>query len=285
MTNIKYLIFYGSWFVFPLLYILVENEYYFLAFLSLLFMYARFIEPKILLVHHYQIKTGFKAKYALISDIHLGVYTDATILQKIVTKVQTLKVDALLIAGDFTDSIQKEKLKKLFDAFRELKIPIYAVLGNHDCNCENPDTLIQDDVTLALENAGVQVLTNTAVTLHDITILGLGSHRAKEDDISLLHRYTKEDKLIVLTHNPDTVLRYPPASPAKLTLVGHTHGGQVRIPFIYKYIIPIQGKVLWDQGLYHYRDNQVFVTSGIGTVGLPLRFFIPPTIDVLELYD
>jgi len=61
-----------------------------------------------------------------------------------------------------------------------------------------------------------------------------------------------------------------------LTLAGHTHGGQIRIPYLYKKVIPVRGDVLWDQGLYSFKNEKVFVTSGIGEIGLPMRFLIPP---------
>ena len=282
MLTLKYLIYYGSWLAFPLLYIFIKNKYYFLTLLILLFIYARFIEPKILLVHHYTIQTGFKAKYALISDIHLGLYNDATILKRVVKKINTLKVDAVLIAGDFTYEAKEEELTTLFAAFQNIKVPIYAVLGNHDC--EKPGPKIRDTLVPILEKFGVQMLTNKSVKHNGINILGLGSHWAKEDNVSLLKHYSKDDKLIVLTHNPDTVLDYAPSSIPALTLVGHTHGGQIRIPFVYKKVIPVRGEVLWNQGLYHHKGNQVFVTSSIGNIGLPMRFLIPPTIDVIELY-
>jgi predicted MPP superfamily phosphohydrolase len=282
MITLKYFIFYTSWLAFPLLYIFIKNKYYFLIFLALLFIYARFIEPKILLTNHYKIQTGFKAKYVLISDIHLGIYNSASILDRTVNKINTLDVDAVLIAGDFTYEAKKENLETLFHSFKNLHVPIYAVLGNHDC--ERPGHKIRDELVPILEKLGVQMITNKVVELKGITILGLGSHWAREDDVSLLKNYTKDDKLIVLTHNPDTVLDYSPSSPPILTLSGHTHGGQIRIPYIYKKVIPVRGEVLWNQGLYHHKGNKVFVTSGIGTIGLPMRFLIPPTIDVLELY-
>ena len=282
MLTLKYFIFYASWLAFPLLYLFIKNKYYFFIFLTLLFIYARFIEPKILLTHHYKIQTGFKAKYALISDIHLGVYNDASILDRTVEKINTLKIDAVLVAGDFTYEAKKEELETLFHAFKNIHVPIYAILGNHDC--EKPGPQIRDDLVPILEKLGVHIITNKAVELNGITILGLGSHWAREDDVSLLKNYTKDTNLIVLTHNPDTVLDYEPSSPPKLTLAGHTHGGQIRIPYLYKKVIPVQGEVLWDQGLYQYKENQVFVTSGIGMIGLPMRFLIPPSIDIIELY-
>jgi predicted MPP superfamily phosphohydrolase len=135
-----------------------------------------------------------------------------------------------------------------------------------------------------LDELGVHIITNKAIEFNGITILGLGSLWARDDKIQLLDNYIKEDNLVVLTHNPDTTLDYMPNHYPDLTLAGHTHGGQVRIPYLYKKIIPVRGDVPWDQGLYTFEDEKVFVTSGIGEIGLPLRFLIPPTIDILELY-
>jgi predicted MPP superfamily phosphohydrolase len=135
-----------------------------------------------------------------------------------------------------------------------------------------------------LTEFGVHLLTNKAIKLNGITIVGLGSHWAREDDVSVLDTYSKEDNLIVLTHNPDTTLDYLPHHYPDLTVAGHTHGGQVRIPYLYHKMIPVRGDILWNQGLYHIEDEQVFVSSGIGEIGLPLRFLIPPSIDILELY-
>jgi len=285
MTSIlyvKFFIYYGSWLIFPFLYWFLKKRWVFFILLSLLFIYARFIEPKLLFVNHYKIETGFKAKYALIADIHLGIYNNASILERTVDKINEENVDAVLIAGDLTYEPQFDDMKLLFSSLKKLNVPVYAVLGNHDCQKPGPD--IRDELEEVLTSFGVQVITNKAVLLNGITILGLGSHWAKDDEVSLLDKYTKKDKIVVLTHNPDTTLDYLPMHYPDLTLAGHTHGGQVRIPYLYKKIIPVRGDVLWDQGLYVFEDKKVFVTSGIGEIGLPLRFLIPPVIDVLELY-
>jgi len=279
---VKFFIYYGSWLIFPFLYWFLKKRWVFFILLSLLFIYARFIEPKLLFVNHYKIETGFKAKYALIADIHLGIYNNASILERTVDKINEENVDAVLIAGDLTYEPQFDDMKLLFSSLKKLNVPVYAVLGNHDCRKPGPD--IRDELEEVLTSFGVQVITNKTVLLNGITILGLGSHRAKDDEVSLLDKYTKKDKVVVLTHNPDTTLDYLPTHYPDLTLAGHTHGGQVRIPYLYKKIIPVRGDVVWDQGLYVFEDKKVFVTSGIGEIGLPLRFLIPPVIDVLELY-
>ncbi len=280
--GIKFFIYYGSWLVFPLLYWFIKKRWIILILLSFLFIYVRFVEPKLLFVNHYKIETGFKAKYALIADVHLGIYNDASILERTVDKINQLDVEAVMIAGDFTYEPQFDDMKHLFVSLVKLKVPVYAVLGNHDC--ERPGPAIRNELEKVLTQLGVHVITNKAIKLNDITILGLGSHWAKDDQVSLLDQYNKDDKVVVLTHNPDTTLDYMPNHHPDLTLAGHTHGGQVRIPYLYKKVIPVSGDVLWDQGLYELKEGKVFVTSGIGEIGLPLRFLIPPVIDVLELY-
>lgn len=279
---IKFSIYYGSWLVFPLLFWFLKKRWILLSLLSILFIYARFIEPQLIFSNHYKIHTGFKAKFALISDIHLGIYNDQTLLERTLKKVKDAKVEALLIAGDLTYEPQFSNLKKLFSSFATLDIPIYAVLGNHDCQKPGPN--IRKKLEKVLSDLGIQVITNKAIKHKEITILGLGSHWARDDEISLLDKYSKEDNLIVLTHNPDTTLDYQKNHYPDLTLAGHTHGGQVRIPWLYKKMIPVRGDILWDQGLYTLGNTKVFVSSGIGEIGLPLRFLIPPSIDILELY-
>jgi len=279
---IKFFIYYGSWLVFPLAYWFWRKRWFLMLLLALLFFYARFVEPKLLFVNHYKIETGFKAKYALIADMHLGIYNDASIMERTVDKINKEDVEAVLIAGDFTYEPQFYDMRKLFASLSKLKVPVYAVLGNHDCQQPGPD--IRKKLESVLTSLGVKLITNKAVKLNNVTLLGLGSLWAGDDDLSRLNTYTKEENLVVLTHNPDTTLDYKSNHYPDLTLAGHTHGGQVRIPYLYKKIIPVRGDVPWDQGLYTFKDQKVFVTSGIGEIGLPLRFLIPPTIDIIELY-
>ena len=233
-------------------------------------------------VNHYKIETGFKAKYALIADIHLGIYNDETILKKVVQKINNQAVDVLLIAGDFTYEPKIEELEKLFKPLKDVKVPIYAVLGNHDK--QHPGAKLDRELVEILSKLNVNVIDNEAVKFNGITILGLGSNWANDDDIALINNYTKDENLVILTHNPDTTLNYPLNHTADITLVGHTHGGQVRVPWLYHFMIPVCGDIAWNQGEYDYKNHKVFITSGVGMVGLPFRFLIPPVVDIIELY-
>ena len=282
MLTFKIYLLYGSYLSFPFLWWMLRRRNYFFIFLSILFIYARFVEPKILLLNHYKIETGFKAKYALVADIHLGVYNDESILKRVVEKVNSQDVEALLIAGDFTYEPKIKNLEKLFRPLQDVNVPVYAVLGNHDKR--RPGANLDRELVTVLTKLGVHVIDNQEVKLNGVTILGLGSHWANEDEVSLISKHTKEENLLVLTHNPDTTLNYPLNHVADVTLVGHTHGGQVRIPWLYHYAIPVSGKIPWDQGEYDYKHHKVFITSGVGIIGLPLRFLIPPVVDIIEFY-
>ncbi|MBT3817587.1 MAG: hypothetical protein HOG08_04585, partial [Candidatus Magasanikbacteria bacterium] len=159
--------------------------------------------------------------------------------------------------------------------------PVYAVLGNHDT--EESRQYIDEELQKALEENGVIFLSNSSAYIEqkNIRILGLGDKWTDEDDISKIDKFTIEDNVVVITHNPDTTLEYTNSIP-DLTVSGHTHGGQIRIPYLYKKVIPCVGD--FDAGLYDVGENKVFVTAGVGEIGLPMRLGIPPTIEILELY-
>ncbi len=250
-----------------------------LVALNLIFIYARFIEPNIILENYTGIKVGFKTKIVVISDLHLGVYKGKDFLSRVVTRINLIKEkDAVIIPGDlvyFPDT----DLDELFSPLKGIDCPVYAVLGNHDSYQRNykfinklKDSLVQNNVV---------VLENESIKLKNINILGLGDHWSIDDDISKINEFSIEDNLIVITHNPDTTLMYK-NSIADLTISGHTHGGQIFIPFIYKFFIPCKGD--FEKGLYENLNGKVFVSSGIGETALPMRFGVPPVIDILNLY-
>ena len=291
------IILYGSYIIFPFIFGLIfwiykykealqEKKFIFfliilLIFASILFIYARFIERNIIFVKTTRIETGFSAKIVVISDIHLGIYKNSNFLQRIVKKINKIPdADALLIPGDFT-YYPPNDLETLFSPLKEIKIPIYAVLGNHDS--ERPGPPIQKKLEEALKNNWVIFLHNTdnVIKNTDINILWLGDNWAWEDDIDLINNYNSNDKLIVITHNPDTSLFYYNNIP-DITISWHSHGGQIRLPFIYHSFIPCKGD--FDQWLYDTDFGKVFVSAWVGEVWLPMRLAVPPTIEILELY-
>ena len=247
--------------------------------LNLLLIYSRFVEPNIIRVQETSIETGLQAKIVLISYLHIGTYKGETFLKNIVEKVNEINdIDFVVIAGDIT-YYPKKKLTDLLYPLNNIKYPTYAVLGNHDSEFTGPP--IKKELEETLEKYRIKLIDNDTAIIPstNITLLGLGDLWADDIDTSILPK-SKNDNLIIVAHNPDTVYEYG-EDIANLTLSGHTHGGQVRIPLIYKFFIP--SSYSFDQGLYQTTAGKVFVSSGLGLTGLPFRLGIPPTIDVLSL--
>lgn len=274
----------GSYLVFPCILLIPRLRWlgkwrqFALLILCGMFVWMRFVEPYWIVTRNTTIKVGFSARLALVADLHLGQHKKAAFLKQVVNRVNESDVDFLLIAGDFCYRPDRLRLAEILDPLKQLKVPAFAVLGNHDV--QRPGPPIRQELAAALEQVGVRLLNNESARLGSFTLLGLGDHWNCEDDVRLIDQFSTSEHLVVMTHNPDTTMRFTDSN-ADLTLCGHTHGGQVRIPFLYQSVIPTRGS--FDRGLMQLGVTQLFVTSGLGEVGFPLRLFNPPVIDLLEL--
>jgi predicted MPP superfamily phosphohydrolase len=288
---IKQCLFHGSWLVVPfvawLAWRLRERRGRWLIALllagCLLFGWARFVEPQRIRVQETVLTgTGAQARLVLVSDIHLGVYKGSAYLQRLVDRINTLQADGVVIAGDFTYGADGQSLQRLFAPLAALRLPTYAVLGNHDQQAPGPD--IDTELRGALATHGVQVVEGRTVALGGFSVAGLGDRWAGRDDPGFLAARQAPGPILVLAHNPDSAIALDPARVA-LILAGHTHGGQIRIPWLYRRVIPSQYG--FDRGEQFLRTPRgrvrVYTTVGTGEIGLPMRLFNPPTIDVLDL--
>jgi len=247
---------------------------------SLLF-YSRFVEPNTVKINNINIETGFKSKIILISDLHIGAYSSSRFIEKVVNEINKIQdADFVVIGGDITYYPTKD-LEKLLSPLTKIVKQTYVVLGNHDSG--RPGPYINNELTEIFKSGKLKLLKNEAIYLENLNlnIVGLGDLWAREAEVKKLDKYLMEDNLLVIAHTPDTVYKYK-SNIADLTLSGHTHGGQIRIPIIYKFFIP--SKYDFDQGLYYTNKGQVYVSSGIGISGLPFRLGIPPAIDIINTY-
>ena len=288
---IKQCLFHGSWLVLPLMAWLVwrlreRRTRGWVALLlvgCLLFAWARFVEPQRIRVQETVLAgAGAPLRLVLISDIHLGVYKDTEYLQRLVDRINALQADAVVIAGDFTYEPDGASLQTMFAPLARLRLPTYAVLGNHDQQAPGPD--IDVELRAALAGHNVKVIEGTTVTLGGFRLAGLGDRWADKDDPGFLTTARSAVPTLVLTHNPDSAIGLDPDHTA-LVLAGHTHGGQIRIPWLYRQVIP--SRYGFDRGEQYLRTPagrvRVYTTVGTGEIGLPMRLFNPPTIDLLDL--
>lgn len=252
---------------------------------TLLCIYARFVEPQMLVVREETISfsgsgpeaTGEEVKVALISDIHLGTYSSNALLQRTLEKAEENKATMIVITGDFISDLEEKDLLSAFTPLARTSLPIYAVAGNHDS--EAPGKVPSDVVRRVLSSYGVQFVDNTTMNVvvnnTSLTMIGLSDLWEGKMDESVLNNVKEEEHTILFAHNPDT-LHHIESYPVDLVLSGHTHGGQIKIPFIYPYFIPSEYK--YERGWYQKDNYKLYVTSGLGMTGLPIRLGVPPEL-------
>lgn len=222
-----------------------------------------------------------RLRIAFLSDLHVGPTTHARTLDRAFEEAAAIQPDVLVLGGDYvylgaTDSRVRELEERIAAVPAPLKV---GVLGNHDIWGEH------DKIEGALRRAGVRLLANSAVTLpepHDrIAILGLDDPKTGTPDAATAVRACgKAEVRIAVCHSPDAVPLLRGRGVSAL-LCGHTHGGQIampwgplRIPCPYGWAFPF--------GMRESEGLNVFVSRGVGSVGLPMRTWAPPDVGVID---
>lgn len=259
-----------------------------LLLLSIL-AYARFVEPRILIVKEHALtldrcfpKEG-AVRLTVFSDTHNGLFGNAMGIDRIASRVEKTKPDAVLIAGDFVYFLHPDRMADTFAALGEIAAPVIGVFGNHDIGLPGPD--LKDPLEIALEEIGVRMIDDQSINMYRngqrLEIVGISDLWADEQRLDLLEKPASHPRF-VLTHNPATVQHIKVRSPVDLLIAGHTHGAQIYIPFVSCQIVKFACRIQ-RYGFSREKRAMVFVTSGTGMVGLPMRFNAPPRIDVLNI--
>ncbi len=224
---------------------------------------------------------------ALLSDLHVGSPFNGTgKLEKIVARVNQARPHVVLLAGDYMTSgvrggelVPPETTASLL-ARIEAPLGVFAVLGNHDHWYDGPR------VRRAFESAGIRVLQNESVRVQgkgfDFRLVGIGDLWEEQPDVgAILEGLPEEVPAIAFTHNPDL---FPVITDrVALTLAGHTHGGQVDFPLLGAPVVPSRFGERYARGHVVEDGRHLFVTSGLGTSILPVRFRVPPEIAILRI--
>ena len=245
-------------------------------------------------------------KVAQLSDFQVGMWWDnVDTVSKSINKLIEEKPAAVLITGDFiyhANPDPQPEIDEVVNLMRPLGkagVPTYAVLGNHDYGIKNkgvePDSKLAAQLTQALEDIGIEVLNNEAVAIPladrktDLYVVGIDSHWANSDRISsALAQIPDNSPRVVMMHNPDSFLEFP-ANTAPFAVAGHTHGGQIRLPYLPQWSwlsFAKDDKVLADEWVekdYGSAGNKMYINRGIGFSDLPLRINCAPEITFFTL--
>lgn len=254
-------------------------------------VYAWLIEPNLLVVRQVEIVSedwrGAPLTVVAVSDTHVsGPHVGTARIERIVSRINRLAPDLVVLLGDYVGSHAPEAERPIREqneildgiaAFAALDAPlgVVAVIGNHDV-WYNRQTIAR-----ALEDAGVAALWNRHVVLErrggsQMIIAGLADDMTGDPDFAAAFDGAPRGlDSIVISHSPDPFAEMPPG-PA-LMLAGHGHCGQVTIPFIGRPILPLRNRN-YDCGVIEEDGKRMYVTAGIGTSIVPVRFLNPPEI-------
>jgi len=255
--------------------------------------WAFWLEPRRLVVHeetldvpHWPAELG-GFRMALLSDLHVGSpYWGIRELERLVERVNEQKPELVLLAGDymingmpFGEWVAPEAIGAAL-ARLDAPLGVVAVLGNHDWWSGG------HRVRKAFEQAGIIVLENQS---HGVQrdgqrffVVGLADQltRRVQLDKALLG-VAGGAPFLVLSHEPDIFTRIPER--ASLTLAGHTHGGQVQLPLLGRPVIPSRYGERFAAGHIVEEGRHLFVTTGVGTSTLAVRFGVAPEVAILTL--
>ncbi len=250
--------------------------------------YGSFIEPRLLAVRRYAVGKGERSiRIAFLSDLHVGPYKGASWVRRLVDRTNGLKPDLVLLGGDFlyrdaSDLPELAPLKRL-----EAPLGTYAIMGNHDEWKSGRETRAW------FEASGIPLLVNRSVSIdregEKLLVSGVDDDWYGEADLEAAFKdFTPDAPAVVMLHNPELA---PHAAAllrgrtgATVFFSGHTHGGQIRLPFLGSVArLPHDMGRRFDRGRFTFEGFPLLLGAGTGESGPRARLFCPPEIVLAEL--
>jgi len=255
---------------------------------TLLASYPFLIERNVVQINRYRIAVpllpqsfrGFRVVH--LTDLHFGYLVSASFIERVVRKANSLQPDLIVCTGDYVhDRNTTAEIDAVWPILSKLRAKhgVYSVLGNHDHWADRERSLQW------LDKSGQDIRHKQKAIYRgrERIVIG-GSGDLWEDSLNIDQTFSTSDEgdcRILLAHNPDSVdTRF--ATPLSLVLSGHTHGGQVSLPFYGPIVLPVKNK-RYSSGVIETARARLFISRGIGWSMYPVRFNCPPEIAVLEL--
>lgn len=265
-----------------------------------LFLYARYLGVTGVNVKEYriaskEIPTNFSGvKIIHLSDIHYGSTTYDKDMKVIVKKINELKPDLIFFTGDLLDSNMKfdnDDINKLSNYLNDIDSTLgkYRVLGNEDINNKYYKEIMDKTDFILLDNS-YELIYNEGLT--PIYLGGTSTSLKSTIDLNATFKYYKDNKKektytptykIILTHegdNAEEIMKYD--NKVNLILAGHSHNGQIVIPYYGGIFIP-EGSKKYGAPHYSINNTEIYISSGIGTTILRYRLFNKPSFNLYRL--
>lgn len=225
-----------------------------------------------------------------LSDFHYDEHFSVHPLKAAIGMVNSLRPDLIVLTGDFVTATDFDGGEEKAAANAEpcaallaqMRAPhgLWAILGNHDWSTD------PDRVTDAVRAAGIPVLANQSIPIEAngarFWLSGIAEILFRTADLdAALAKIPSGEATILLAHEPDYanhVSRYP----VDLQLSGHSHAGQIRLPFLPPLYLPVMARKYYE-GIYHVGPLTLYTNRGLGTMGVPLRLNCPPEITLITL--
>jgi uncharacterized protein len=219
-----------------------------------------------------------------ISDIHMETWMNRQRLNEVVKTINLLRADLIVITGDFVTDLFHRTALDLVDNLSKLqsKDGIFAVMGNHDywTNVKSIRRVLDLSGINELKNQ-VHTLKRGKARLHLAGIDDYWENKARLREV--LMQLPAEGAAVLLAHEPDFAVISAKSGRFDLQLSGHTHGGQVNLPWIGPLVLPMYGRK-FPVGLYQVDNMQVYTNRGLGTARPQIRFNCRPEIAVMTLH-
>lgn len=265
-----------------------------LLLVSLVIIYSYFIGTSGLKVKEYNIKSKnipdefYGLKIVQLSDIHYGYHFNKKKLENVVKKINEIKPDIVVITGDIINNnkISNEEKNELIEELNNIEVTIgkYAIKGNHDYDFKYFEQVLNDSNFINLNDTFEIIHGNNSNIMISGVSTNLHGKNKINEKLDSSKKYLENNSVnykILLLHEPDYIDDIKDIS-YDLTLAGHSHNGQVRLPFIGAIYTPKGAKKYYSE-YYKVKNTDMYISNGLGTTIMNLRLFNKPSISLYRL--